>query len=236
MSWELVFFAVFSAAMLISAIGVVAFENPVHSAAALVASFINVAALFVMLAAEFLAVLQIIIYTGAVLVLILLTVMLVDPKKLPDFYIGKPIQRNVSAIVGVILLAEVGVAIMARKALELIGPHTNEMVANMGGNVQAVGQVLLGDYALSLEMASVLLGVGVIGAVVIGLPERKSPLSVATTSLGHSRGSEDALAPGHKFESPMNIPPERYDAPEGERKIVMARDADDYKHPGDTSK
>lgn len=236
MSWELIFFAVFSITMLISAIGVVAFENPVHSAAALVGTFINVAALFVMLAAEFLAVLQIIIYTGAVLVLILLTVMLVDPEKLPDFYIGKPIQRNVSAIVGVLLLAEVGVAIVARETLDLIGPHTNAMVENMGGNVQAVGLVLLGDYALSLELASVLLGVGVIGAVVIGLPDRKKPISVATTSLGHSRGAEDALAPGHKFESPMNIPPERYVAPQGERKIVMTRDADDYKHPGDTSK
>lgn len=236
MSWELVFFAVFSIAMLISAIGVVAFENPVHSAVALVGTFVNVAALFVMLAAEFLAVLQIIIYTGAVLVLILLTVMLVDPEKLPDFYIGKPLQRNVSAIVGVILLAEIGVAIVARETLEMIGPHTNAMVESMGGNVQAVGQVLLGDYALSLELASVLLGVGVIGAVVIGLPDRKKPVSVATTSLGHSRGAEDALAPGHKYESPMNIPPERYVAPQGERKIVMTDDADDYKHPGDTSK
>lgn len=149
MSWELIFFAVFSAAMLISAIGVVAFENPVHSAAALVGTFINVAALFVMLAAEFLAVLQIIIYTGAVLVLILLTVMLVDPDKLPNFYVGQPLQRNISAIVGVILLAELVVVIMTREALELIGPHTNVMVENMGGNVQAVGQVLLGEYALS---------------------------------------------------------------------------------------
>lgn len=236
MSWELIFFAVFSAAMLISGIGVVAFENPVHSAAALVGTFINVAALFVMLAAEFLAVLQVIVYTGAVLVLILLTVMLVDPDKLPNFYIGKPLQRRVSAIVGVILLAELGVAIVAREALELIGPHTNQMVENMGGNVQAVGQVLLGEYPLALEMASVLLGVGVIGAVVIGLPDRRRPLSVATTSLGHSRGSEDMLAPGHKFESPMDIPPERYVAPKGERKIVMTRDADEYKHPGETSK
>lgn len=236
MSWELIFFAVFSAGMLVSAIGVVVFENPVHSAAALVGTFVNVAALFVMLAAEFLAVLQIIIYTGAVLVLILLTVMLVDPDKLPNFYVGQPLQRNISAIVGVILLAELAVVIVTREALELIGPHTNAMVESMGGNVQAVGQVLLGEYALALEIASVLLGVGVIGAVVIGLPDRKSPLSVATTSLGHSRGAEDMLAPGHKFESPMNIPPERYVAPKGERKIVMTKDADTYKHPGDTSK
>ncbi len=236
MSWELVFFAVFSAVMLISAIGVVAFENPVHSAVALVGTFINVAALFVMLAAEFLAILQVIIYTGAVLVLILLTIMLVDPNKLPSFYLGAPLQRNISAIVGIILLAEVGVVIVAREALELIGPHTNEMVESMGGNIQAVGQVLLGQYALPLEIASVLLGVGVIGAVVLALPDRRGPLSVATTSLGHPRGSTDMLAPGHKFESPIDIPAERYVAPEGERKIVMTRDADEYKNPGDTSK
>lgn len=236
MSWEIVFFAVFSAAMLICAIGVVAFEEPVHSAAALVGSFINVAALFVMLGAEFLAVLQIIIYTGAVLVLILLTVMLVDPDKLPNFYVGKPLQRNISVIVGALLLLELGVVIITRQALELIGPHTNAMVQSMGGNVQAVGQVLLGEYPLALEIASVLLGVGVIGAVVIGLPGRDTVLSTATTSLGHSRGSSDALAPGHKFESPMNIPPERYVAPQGERKVVMTDDADEYKYPGDTSK
>lgn len=236
MSWELIFFIVFSSAMLICAIGVVAAKNPVHSAVALVGSFINVAALFVLLAAEFLAVLQIIIYTGAIMVLVLLTIMLVDPDKLPDFYVGKPIQRQVSALVGVLLLAEVAVVILARETIGAIGPHTTEMIDNMGGNVQAVGQVLLGEYALSLEIASVLLGVGVIGAVVIGLPDRVKPLNVATTSLGHSRGSSDALAPGHKFESPMNIPPERYVAPQGERKIVMTKDADTYKHPGETSK
>ena len=236
MSWELIYFAVFSAAMLISAIGVVAFENPVHSAAALVGAFINVAALFVMLGAEFLGVLQIIVYTGAVLVLILLTVMLVDPDKLPTFYVGKPLQRNISAIVGVILLAEIGVAIATRTAMEGIGPHTAAMIDSMGGNVQAVGQVLLGDYALAMEIASILLSVGVIGAVVIGLPDRKRQLSVSTTSLGHSRGSEDMLVAGHKFESPMNIPAERYVAPEGERRIVMTRDADSYKQPGETSK
>lgn len=236
MSWELIFFAVFSAAMLISAIGVVAFENPVHSAASLVAAFINVAALFVMLGAEFLGVLQIIVYTGAVLVLILLTVMLVDPDKLPSFYVGKPLQRNVSAVVGGVLLLEIGAAIVTRQALELVGPHTDAMISNMGGNVQAIGQVLMGDYGLPMEVASVLLGVGVIGAVVIGLPDRVKPVSVATTSLGHSRGSSDVLAAGHKFESPMNIPAERYVAPQGERKVVMTRDADTYKHPGETSK
>lgn len=235
MSWELVFFAVFSAAMLLTAIGVVAAEEPIHSAAALIGCFINVAALFVMLGAEFLAVLQIIVYTGAVLVLIVFTIMLVDPRRLPDFYVGKPLQRNIALIVGALLLLEIGAAITTRYALELIGPHTKAAVDSMGGNVQAVGQVMFSDYVLALEIASLVLSVGVIGAVVIGLPNRHTTLNTATVSLGHSRGSSDMVAIGPKFESPMDIPAKRYVAPVGERKVVMTRDADEYKHPGETS-
>lgn len=236
MSWELIFFAVFTAAMLLCAIGVVVFEAPIHSAAALVGAFINVAALLVMLGAEFLGVLQIIVYTGAVLVLLMFTVMLVDPAKLPMFYVGKPMQRNISAIVGVILLLEIGAAIVTRTALEQVGPHTAAMVASMGGNVQAIGQVMLSEYALAFEIASLVLSVGVIGAVVIGLPNRHVEPHTSTVSLGHSRGSADTLAIGPKFETPMNIPAERYVAPVGERKVVMTKSADDYKHPGETSK
>lgn len=236
MSWELIFFAVFAAAMLICAIGVVAFESPVHSAVALVGAFINVAALFVMLGAEFLGVLQVIVYTGAVLVLILFTIMLVDPNKLPSFYVGKPLQSYISVIVGGILLLEIGAAIVTRQALELIGPHTAAMVDQMGGNVQAIGQILFSDYVLAFEVASIVLSIGVIGAVVIGLPGRKTEPGTSTVSLGHSRGSSDALAPGPKFESHIDIPAKRYVAPVGERKVVMTDSADEYKHPGDTSR
>lgn len=236
MSWELVFYAVFTAGMLMAALGVVLLENPMHSAVALVVSFVNVAALFVMLGAEFLGVLQIIVYTGAVLVLILFTIMLVDPRKLPQFYVGKPLQLNVSAIVGVILLVELGAIIVTRTALERVGPHTAEMVAGMGGNIQAIGQVMFSEYALALEIASLVLGVGVIGAVVIGLPNRHIEPSTAGIGLGHSRGSSDMIAIGPKFESPMNIPAERYVAPVGERKVVMTKSADEFKHPGETSK
>lgn len=236
MSWELVFYAVFTAGMLMAALGVVLLENPMHSAVALVVSFVNVAALFVMLGSEFLGVLQIIVYTGAVLVLILFTIMLVDPRKLPQFYVGKPLQRNVSAIVGVILLIELGAIVVTRTALEGVGPHTAEMVAGMGGNIQAIGQVMFSEYVLALEIASLVLGVGVIGAVVIGLPNRHSEPRTATIALGHSRGSSDTIAIGPKFESPMNIPAERYVAPVGERKVVMTKSADEFKHPGETSK
>jgi hypothetical protein len=102
--------------------------------------------------------------------------------------------------------------------------------------VQAVGQVMLSEYALAFEIASLVLSVGVVGAVVIGLPNRNTEPGTATIGLGHSRGSSDMLAAGPKFETPMDIPVERYHAPSGERTVVMTRDADSYKNPGETAK
>lgn len=239
MAWDVIFFFVLAAASVISAIVMVIAENPVHSAVALLISFLNVAGIFVMLGAEFLAILQVIVYTGAVLVLILFVVMLVDPDRLPSFYVGRPLQRYVSALIGLVLILEIGAAIITRTALDAIGPHSQEWIDAAGGNIQAIGQVLFSEYALGLEIASLVLSVGVVGAVVLGVPERlgkAANLPVSTISLGHSRGLSPELPAGHKFETPMDIPVERYRAPEGPREVVMAKGPDEYKHPGETSR
>ena len=89
-------------------------SNPVHSAIFLVLCFFNVAGIFVMLGAEFLAVVQVIVYTGAILVLVLFVLMLVDPDDLPEFHAARPVQRYVGFLLGGILLLEVGVAIIER--------------------------------------------------------------------------------------------------------------------------
>lgn len=239
MAWDVIFFFVLSAAAVLSAIVMVAAEKPVHSAVGLLISFLNVAGIFVMLGAEFLAVLQVIVYTGAVLVLIIFVVMLVDPDRLPSFYVGRPLQRYVSALIGLVLILEIGAAIITRTALEAIGPHSQEWIDAAGGNIQAIGQVMFTEYALGLEIASLVLSVGVVGAVVLGVPERLGKLSdmqTSTISLGHSRGLNPELPAGHKFETPMDIPTERYRVPEGPRELVMAKGPDEYKHPGETSR
>jgi NADH-quinone oxidoreductase subunit J len=238
MSWDAIFFFVLAAASVISAIAMVVAENPVHSAVGLLVSFLNIAGVFVLLGAEFLAVLQVIVYTGAVLVLILFVVMLVDPEKLPSFYVARPLQRYVSLLLGLVLILEIGAAIVTRTALEAIGPHTQEWIANAGGNIQAIGQVLFSEYALGLEVASLVLSVGVVGAVVLGVPERlgkMADMKSATISLGHSRGMNPELPAGPKFESPIDIPAERYSMPEGPRTVVMTKSADEYKQPGETA-
>src|SRR6476646_3024571 len=108
MSWDLLAFYLIAAVCILAAGGVVVSNNPVHSAIFLVICFFNVAGVFVMLGAEFLAVVQVIVYTGAILVLVLFVLMLVDPDNLPEFHTARPIQRYVGLLLGAILLLEVG--------------------------------------------------------------------------------------------------------------------------------
>lgn len=239
MPWDVIFFFTLSAICLLTALLVVVSENPVHSGLFLVLCFINVAGIFVLLGSEFLAVLQIIVYSGAVLVLLLFVLMLVDPDKLPSFYAARPLQRYVSALIGAVLLLEVGAAIVSRPAITMIGPDTPEAIKAVGGNVQAIGRIVFQDYALALEMTSLVLTVGVIGAVVLGLPERlgeKARESRSTISLGHPRGADNVLGPGPRFETPINQPASRSVMPEGPRRVIMAKSPDDYTRVGDLSR
>lgn len=239
MPWDVIFFFVLSAICLFTALLVVVSENPVHSGLFLVLCFVNVAGIFVMLGAEFLAVLQIIVYSGAVLVLLLFVLMLVDPDKLPSFYAAQPLQRYVSVLIGLVLLLEVGAAIISRPAMQTIGPDTNQAIQAVGGNVQAIGRVIFSDYALALEITSLVLTVGVVGAVVLGLPERlgeKARESRSTISLGHSRGADDMIGPGPRFETPINQPADRTIAPEGPRRVIMTKSPDDYTRVGDLTR
>jgi NADH-quinone oxidoreductase subunit J len=83
MPWDVIIFYMIATVCVLCAAGVVVANNPVHSAIFLVLCFFNVAGIFLMLGAEFLAVIQVIVYTGAILVLMLFVLMLVDPDNLP---------------------------------------------------------------------------------------------------------------------------------------------------------
>src|SRR5215212_3403731 len=134
MPWDVVIFYMVAAVCVLAAIGVVAARNPVHSAIFLVLCFFNVAAVFVMLGAEFLAVIQVIVYTGAIMVLVLFVLMLVDPDDLPEFHAARPVQRYVGFLLGAILLLEVGVAIIDRTVTGVPGTASREAVDIVGGN------------------------------------------------------------------------------------------------------
>ncbi len=178
----------FSAAVMIlgGAIGVIAMKSPVHAALGLVLTLFGVAVQFVALGAHFVAVVQIIVYAGAIVVLFLFVIMLLGIDRTMDLQIEPiPLQRPLALVMGVGLVGLLGAAIVrARDALD-INPGTGLDVAgeNAGhdANIQQLATSLYGDYVFALELASVLLIVAVTGTVLV---TRRWPRSDAMGSGG----------------------------------------------------
>lgn len=185
-----IFFAIFGGLAALTSLLVVLQRNPTHSALFLVISFLNVACIYVLLGAEFVAVAQIIVYTGAVLVLFLFAVMLVRMEDLPEMYGGHPVQRFVGPVLGIALFLEVLAVILSTVPLGAVGTFTPDAIAAVGGNTQALGRSLYSDFLVPFEIASLVLLVGAIGAIVLARPDytvaRDREIgSLFTISLGH---------------------------------------------------
>ncbi|MFM8592825.1 MAG: NADH-quinone oxidoreductase subunit J [Chloroflexota bacterium] len=234
MTWAAIIFYMLAGVAVLSALAMVAAKNPVHSAVFLIITFFNVAGIFIMLGAEFLAAVQVIVYAGAILVLVLFVLMLVDPDDLPEFHTARPVQRNVGILIGLILLLEVTLAIISRTVIGTPGggvemgyPAYPEFIDALGGNTQAVGHLLYGQYVLVVEVISLVLLVGVIGAIVLALPDRlgeKTGQRRGTISLGHARGVDLALPSGPRGESPIAEPTPNANP----RDLIKTRSADEY--------
>jgi NADH-quinone oxidoreductase subunit J len=194
---ELVFYLLSTVAVLMAA-GVILARNPVHSALFLVISFLNVAGIYAMLGAEFLAAVQIIVYTGAILVVFLFVIMLVRPEDLGELRSGSPIQTVLSWILGLALFAEIATVISTGILTGQRGAQTPAEIAAAGGNTQALGRILYSQYLLPFEVASLVLLVAVIAAIVLGVPERVMNMGATRTrgtiSLGHPTGTDNAPA------------------------------------------
>jgi NADH-quinone oxidoreductase subunit J len=167
---ESLFFFYFALVIGLASILVVALRNPIHSALSLLIMFFHVAGLYVTLHAEFLAAVQIIVYAGAILVLYLFVVMLLNLKHDERYHRQWPI----AALVGGILVVE-GTVLALLKVQA--GPKTDstETAAVEGlGNTEALGDVLYTSYLFPFEVASLILLVAMIGAIVLAkrdLPE-----------------------------------------------------------------
>lgn len=189
---ELVFYFLSTVAVLMAA-GVVFARNPVHSALFLVISFLNIAGVFVLLGAEFLAAVQVIVYTGAILVLFLFVIMLVRPEDLGELRQGGRIQTSLSWLLGAALFGEIATVIVTGIARGQQGQIDQQAIAQVGGNTQALGRFLYSEYLLPFEITSLILLVATISAIVLGLPERAATLvgrHTGTISLGHSAGGD----------------------------------------------
>ncbi|HSE75861.1 MAG TPA: NADH-quinone oxidoreductase subunit J [Dongiaceae bacterium] len=165
-------FYVFAAVAVVSAALVVANRNPVYSVLFLILTFFNVAGLFVLLGAEFLAMMLIVVYVGAVAVLFLFVVMMLDIN-FAELRQGFVRYAGIGALVGIILVAEiifvVSTGAMAPAIATLAGSPTPAGVSN----TQALGQILYTDYFYLFQAAGIVLLIAMIGAIVLAHRERE---------------------------------------------------------------
>ncbi len=165
-----VFFYLFSAVMIASAVMVIASRNPVHSVLFLILAFFNAAGLFILMGAEFLALILVVVYVGAVAVLFLFVVMMLDVDfvQLREGFLN---YLPVGALIGFILVVELLLVLGGW----VISP---DAVANIAvpipadpsvSNIQAIGEVLYTRYVFFFQMAGLILLVAMIGAIVLTL-------------------------------------------------------------------
>ena len=165
------FFYVFAAILLGSAAAVVSSRNPVHSVLFLILAFFNAAALFLIAGAEFLALILVIVYVGAVAVLFLFVVMMLDVN-FSQLREGYQRYLPVGATVGVVLLAELAVVLGGWKfAPEATTLHLSSAPGNVINTV-ALGRLNYTNYIFLFQTAGLILMVAMIGAIVLTHRER----------------------------------------------------------------
>jgi NADH-quinone oxidoreductase subunit J len=141
-------------------------RNPVHSALWLIVAFFSVAIIYLSLNAQFIAVAQVIVYAGAIMMLVLFVVMLIHLETEQELTGKITGTKIVGAFIAIILFLEIVAAVLSFQATGRKGPFTPEMLAGYG-NVRAVGMMLYGKYMFPFEVASILLLIGIVGAVVL---------------------------------------------------------------------
>ncbi len=164
------FFYLFAGVCIASAIMVVASRNPVYSVLFLILAFVNASGLFMLMGAEFLAMILVVVYVGAVAVLFLFVVMMLDVD-FAELRQGALQYLPIGTLVGIVLLAELLLVVGAWA----IAPHVADVIAApippfySVSNTEALGQVLYTRYVYFFQVAGVILLVAMIGAIVLTL-------------------------------------------------------------------
>jgi NADH-quinone oxidoreductase subunit J len=170
MSFELIVFYAFAAVLIGAALLVITVRNPVHAALSLVLAFFSAAAIWLLLRAEFLAIALVLVYVGAVMVLFLFVVMMLDinlDRLREGFWRHLPFGIAVGAFVLAEIVTVVWVAFDRARFPAPADPGPDF------SNTKALGQVLYTDYVYPFELAAVLLLVAIIAAIALTLRRRK---------------------------------------------------------------
>ena len=171
MSLELVTFLVLALVAVATALGMLLSRNAVYSALFLVMNFITVAIFYLLLGAPFIAMAQVTVYAGAIMVLFLFVIMLLGADALPRTGV-LPWQRPLAIALAVILGIESAYILVtkARPSGEILAPTD---AANTMENLRQMGDILFNQYLLPFEVTSILLLVAMVGAIVLVRKEKR---------------------------------------------------------------
>lgn len=165
-------FYLFAIILVISALMVITARNPVHSVLFLILAFFNSAGLFILLGAEFIAMLMVIVYVGAVAVLFLFVVMMLDIS-FADLRKGAMQYVPIGLIIGAVLLSELVIVyggwVIDGKAANLADPAPDVSEVT---NTEALGRLIYTDYILAFQASGLILFVAMVGAIVLTLRKR----------------------------------------------------------------
>lgn len=165
---SLISFSLLAFFALLSALGVILSKNAVYSALSLLIHFLTIALMYFALSAQFLGIVQVIVYAGAIVVLFLFVIMLIGGVITPIKHEQRFNARIAAVTLGAVFLLALLIG-LARGASFGVPP----LGAPDAGSVQAVGEALYTTYLLPFELASVLLLAGMLGGIVLALRERK---------------------------------------------------------------
>jgi NADH-quinone oxidoreductase subunit J len=165
-----VLFYVFGAILVLAALGVITARNPVHCALFLVGAFLNSAVIWLLMEAEFLAVTLVVVYVGAVMVLWLFVVMMLDVD-LVRLRQGFTRYAPLGALIALIVVAQIGLVVYVRQ----LGLDDVAMPAPKPpgySNTQALGELLYTEYLYPFEIAAVILLVAIVAAITLTMRDR----------------------------------------------------------------
>src|SRR4051794_3444162 len=236
-SWGFIIFSTLAGGAIFSSIMMITRKNAVHSALWLVVAFFQLAGLYVMLGAEFLAALQVLVYAGAILVLFLFVIMLLNLREHAPRLGGIHIAQTAAAWpLGIVLAMEILFVVMfsnLQPAEQNLGDqignqhvlwNTTQIVAS-GGNVKVLGQTLYTQFLLPFEIASLILLLAVLGAIVLARKEEPAEVEEVVPTVGISLGRRSVS------DSPQELQIEKKLMPAMGRAYAPDSEVEEYEVP-----
>jgi NADH-quinone oxidoreductase subunit J len=196
-----ILFAAFAAVLVVSSLLVILHRNPVTSALFLIAAFCSLAGIYLTLHAEFLGMVQVLVYAGAIMVLFLFVIMYLNLQHDLESGVQIAVRRGLGWIAGGVTLAEAVLFVSRQWA---IGPTAPPEPIAAAGNTQAVGLALYTRYLFPFEITSMVLLVAMVGAIVISRPRRARTEPPRTVKMA----SVPAADPRNAQRTPPNEEPE----------------------------